>query len=255
MIDTASSLSEDEFLGGRLRLKQPHRGHRAGHDAILLAASTPALPGERVVDFGAGVGAAGLAAASRVAGIDLVLVERDAGLADIARTNLLANGINGRVIALDVREVAAAFAGEGLPPDSVDRAMMNPPFNLGSHRQASPDPARRDAHQADDDTLSTWIHAARRVLKAGGTLSLIWRAEGIDDVLAALETGFGDVRILPVHPRPAAAAIRILVRAAKGSRAPKSLLPGIFLNDLSGATPDAIQAVLRGSAVLPLAMA
>ena len=70
MSDVAASLSEDDFLGGKLRLKQPKRGHRAGHDAVLLAAATPAKPGERVVDLGAGVGVAGLAVASRVATID-----------------------------------------------------------------------------------------------------------------------------------------------------------------------------------------
>jgi len=64
--------TEDAFLGGGLRLRQPKSGHRAGHDAMLLAAATPARSGDRVVDLGAGVGAAGLAVAKRVAGIELV---------------------------------------------------------------------------------------------------------------------------------------------------------------------------------------
>ena len=34
--------SEDAVLGGRLRLRQPLKGHRVGHDAILLAAATGA---------------------------------------------------------------------------------------------------------------------------------------------------------------------------------------------------------------------
>ena len=55
--------SDDAVLGGRLRLRQPLRGHRVGHDAILLAAATAAQAGEHAVDLGAGVGAAGLALA------------------------------------------------------------------------------------------------------------------------------------------------------------------------------------------------
>ena len=31
--------TEDAVLGGRLILRQPRRGHRFGHDAILLAAA------------------------------------------------------------------------------------------------------------------------------------------------------------------------------------------------------------------------
>src|SRR3954469_16204291 len=89
----SGGLTEDAFLGGQLRLRQPKSGHRAGHDAMLLAAATPAHSGDRVVDLGAGVGAAGLAVAKRVAGIELVLVEIDERLASLARGNAASNGI------------------------------------------------------------------------------------------------------------------------------------------------------------------
>src|SRR5579863_7237364 len=81
MSDLDGEITEDAFLGGSLRLRQPKSGHRSGHDAMLLAAATPARPGDRVVDLGAGVGAAGLAVAKRVTGIKLVLVEIDETLA------------------------------------------------------------------------------------------------------------------------------------------------------------------------------
>src|ERR1700682_2072555 len=93
MIET--DVTEDAFLGGQLRLRQLKSGHRAGHDAMLLAAAPPARPGDRVADFGAGVGAAGLAVARRVAGIDLVLLEIDATLASLARANAAAHAIAG----------------------------------------------------------------------------------------------------------------------------------------------------------------
>src|SRR6202011_5756086 len=100
-VTDAHEFTEDAFLGGQLRLRQRKSGHRAGHDAMLLAAATPARSGDRVVDFGAGVGAAGLAVARRVAGIELVLVEIDQGLADLARANAAANAIAADVIVLD----------------------------------------------------------------------------------------------------------------------------------------------------------
>src|SRR5437870_9627749 len=164
MTDRLVDSSEDAFLGGRLRLRQLRSGHRAGHDAMLLAAATSARPGSRVVDFGAGVGAAGLALARRVAGIDLVLVEIDAMLADLARHNAAANAIAAGVIELDVEAGAEAFAAAGLSPDSADAVLMNPPFNDGARHRASPDVVRASAHVAGEDTLAQWIHAARRVL-------------------------------------------------------------------------------------------
>src|SRR6202140_1166241 len=121
----ASQFTEDAFLGGQLRLRKPKSGHRAGHDAMLLAAATPAHSGDRVVDLGAGVGAAGLAVAKRVAGIELVLVEIDEGLAALARGNAASNAIAAGVIVLDVTSAADAFAAVGLSPDSVDVVLMN----------------------------------------------------------------------------------------------------------------------------------
>ncbi|MDZ4366500.1 MAG: methyltransferase [Afipia sp.] len=248
-----ADVTEDMFLGGQLRLRQPRRGHRAGHDAILLAAATPARAGHRVVEFGAGVGAAGLAVARRVTGLDLVLVEIDDMLAALAYANAEANGIEAKVTLLDVTASADVFAASELGPDSADIVLMNPPFNDAERHRASPDPARQSAHVAVADTLETWTHAARRVLKSGGVLTLIWRADGLAQVLAALERGFGSVGILPVHPNPQGAAIRVIVSATKGGRAPMALHPGLVLQDPEGEGGAEAAAVLGGKAVLLLA--
>src|SRR5215475_11096825 len=98
------AFTDDAALGGRLKLRQPARGHRFGHDAILLAASTPAASGEIAVDLGAGIGAAGLALARRVAGLTVRLVEIDSELAELAAGNATRNGLAERVTAhaLDV---------------------------------------------------------------------------------------------------------------------------------------------------------
>jgi tRNA1(Val) A37 N6-methylase TrmN6 len=246
-------LTEDAFLGGQLRVRQLKSGHRAGHDAVLLAAATAARPGERVADLGAGVGVAGLAVARRVAGIDLVLVEIDAALAGLARANADANAIEADVIALDVEADATAFAAAGLAPDSVDAVLMNPPFNDPARHRASPDTARGTAHMATATTLGKWVHAARRILRSRGTLTLIWRADGLAEVLAALDHGFGSLQLLPVHGDAQSPANRILVRATKGGRAPTQIHPALMLNDEPGVPNKRVQEILSGKGALPLA--
>jgi tRNA1(Val) A37 N6-methylase TrmN6 len=253
MTDVTSACTEDAFLGGQLRLRQLKSGHRAGHDAMLLAAATPAHRGDRVVDFGAGVGAAGLAVARRVAGIDLVLVEIEEELAKLARGNSTTNEIAADVIVLDVESAADRFAAVGLEPDTVDAVLMNPPFNDPARHRVSPDRARELAHVATSATLENWVHAARRILKSGGTLTLIWRADGLGEVLAALARGFGSVVMLPVHGDPKTPAIRVLVRAIKGGRAPAQLYPALMLNDESGVPNKEVQEILAGKRALPLA--
>ena len=253
MTDPVLELTEDAFLGGQLRMKQLKSGHRAGHDAVLLAAATAARPGDRVAELGTGAGVAGLAVARRVAGIDLVLVEIDAALAGLARANADANAIHADVIVLDVEADAAAFAAAGLAPDSVNAVLMNPPFNDPARHRASPDTARGIAHMATATTLSKWIHAARRILKSRGVLTLIWRADGIAEVLAALDHGFGSMQVLPVHGDARGPANRILVRATKGGRAPTQIHPALLLNDESGVPNKRVQEILAGNGSLLLA--
>ena len=245
--------TEDAFLGGQLRLRQPKTGHRAGHDAILLAAATAAREGDRVADLGAGVGAAGLAVARRVPRIRIVLIEIDEALAALARQNAASNAIEADVIAMDVGSSAGAFAAAGLPPDSFDVVVMNPPFNEAPRHRPSPDKSRETAHVADAAAPASWIRAARRILKTGGVLTLIWRADALDEVLAALKPGFGSVTILPVHGNAAAPAIRVLIRAIKGGRAPMALHPGLMLNDVSGVPDKQVQEILAGQGTLQLA--
>ena len=70
--------------------------------------------------------------------------------------------------------------------------------------------------------------ARRSLLKPQGVLTLIWRADALDEVRAALAAQFGDIGVLPVYPRPDAPAIRVLVRAVKsGGGAPARLFPAL----------------------------
>jgi tRNA1(Val) A37 N6-methylase TrmN6 len=254
---TADGVTEDAVLGGRLRLRQPKRGHRVGHDAILLAAACPARAGDKVVDLGAGVGAAGLALAARVAGTTVTLVEIDPKLAALAGENAQLNRMEARVraVALDIAAPARAFAAAGLGPDSVARVLMNPPFNDPDRQRASPNAARALAHAAPRSlllpSLVPWIKTAARLVRARGTLTLIWRADGLADVLAALAPAFGAVAVTPVHPAADKPAIRILATAVKASRAPLALLPPLVLADASGRPTAAAEAVLRDGAALP----
>ncbi len=246
--------SEDAVLGGRLRLRQPLRGHRVGHDAILLAAATGARAGEHAVDLGAGVGGAGLALARRVAGLRVSLVEIDAALAALAADNAKLNDMQERVDALACdAENTAALVAAGFAQDTIDRVLMNPPFHDARRQNVSPDPRRRLAHAAAPGLLTRWVAGAAWLLKPGGVLTLIWRADALDEVLQAFEPEFGAVAVLPVLPGSGRPAIRVLARAVKGGEATLAHLPPLVLNDSEGRPSAEAEAVLRGGETLPLA--
>jgi tRNA1(Val) A37 N6-methylase TrmN6 len=250
MSGEAGPISEDALLDGRLVLRQPLRGHRFGHDSVLLAAATAARPGERAVELGAGVGAAGLALARRVEGLTVTLAEIDPALTALARENAERNGLAGRVraVCIDVGAKAAEFIAAGLASGSADHVLMNPPFN--APQNLSPDRARQLARTALDETLARWLRTAAWLLRPQGTVTLIWRADGLGDVLAAIGVGFGAVAVLPVYPKPGASAIRVLVRGVKDSRAPLTVLAGLVLAGADNGPTEQAEAVLRHGAAL-----
>lgn len=247
------TVTDDAILNGRLRLLQPRRGHRFGHDAILLAAATPARPGDRVAEFGAGVGAAALALLARVPQIDITLIEIDPDLTSLAAENIARNGFAGsaRAMSLDVTAGDHAFVHADLRAGTFDQVLMNPPFNDAS-LQASPDSTRRRAHMVHDDTLGSWLRAAAHLLRPGGGVTLIWRAKARDRVLDEMAAQFGNVTAMMVRSMPDRTPIRVLVHAVKGAVSSFRDLPDIVLADCDGRPSETANAVLRGGAALAM---
>lgn len=243
-------IGEDRLLGGRLRLLQPVKGHRAGSDAVLLAAAIPALGEGPLADFGAGVGTVGLAVALRQPELAVVLVERDAELAALAERNAGLNGLADRcrVVTVAIGNRPDALAGS-LPAASVGWVAMNPPFFEAGEMRASPVANRRGAHIADQP-LGLWLKAARRVLKPRGGVSIIHRAEALGAILAALGSGFGAVEIRPIHAQAQKPAIRVIVSGRLGSRKPATLLPALVLNGDDGRFTIYSEALHLGEATL-----
>ena len=225
----------DAFLDGMLRLHQPPRGaHRAGTDAVLLARLLTPRAQDRLCDVGAGTGAVGLACAALVPGLQPTLVERDPTLAEQIRANAALNRIDVQVIAVDVLAPAAERRAAGLQPDDFDVVLTNPPFFTADRHRASPDPGRAAAHTFGKGDLDPWVRACTAILRPGGRLGLIHRAEALPACLDALKGRYGGLAIRPVHARGDAPAIRVLITAIRGSRAAMSLLPPLVLHGPGG---------------------
>lgn len=233
------------LLDGKVIFEQPATGYRAAIDPVLLAAAVAPERG-RALELGAGCGAASLCLAHRCPGLEITAVEIDAASAAIARRNVEANRMDGR-IAIVVADVAA------LPqalPGGFDAVFCNPPFDTPARASPSPDAAKRRAHVEGAARLGDWFDAARRALKPRGRLAMIHRADRLPDLLAELARGFGDVEVIPLWPGAGRAAKRVILRARLGTRGAAALLPGLVLHEAGGAFTPAAQRVLRDAAAL-----
>ncbi len=251
--DPRPEIAPDAFLDRKLRLRQSVAGHRAGTDAVLLAAAAPAAFSGLALDIGAGVGTAGLALATTHEAVSVGLVETDPELAALARENCVLNGLADRVGVheADVLSPPSRRAA-GLVDESAALVLTNPPFLDPGRARLSPDRGRRQAHamaEAGPAALRDWIAASLALLAPHGALVLIHRPEALAVILAALEGRAGAVTILPVLPREHTPASRILVRARKASRAPLSIAPPLVLHEGTAFTPLA-EAIHRGETAI-----
>ena len=255
------ALSEDEFLGGKITLFQPKKGHhRSGTDAVLLAACTPARPGQLVVDLGSGVGAAGLCVAARVGDIRLLAVEIEQEVAAIAWANMNRPDCVRHLAAASVLNCDVALRGEerkaaGLTENLADHVIANPPYYRPEKFQTSPDEARATAHMLTDEGMEPWFRSAVSILKKGGTFTLIQRADELPELLRLMQGRFGGITVQPFSPREGEAAHRVVIQGKKQSRAPFRLLPTIAIHDVGSDMPgERVEAVHRHGAAIDLGL-
>lgn len=255
-VATLPAHTVDLFLGGRIALMQPVKGHRAGLDAALLQAVVPGDASGLLVDLGAGVGTVAFSAAARAADLTAVAAERDPALVALAEAalRLPANaGFAGRVriAAADVTEPVGMR--RLLGGRQADWLLMNPPFDTPGRVRASPNAGRRSAHVGEVGLLEAWCATAAALLRPGGTLGIIHRAEALPEVIRTLASAFGGTCVLPTHPSKDAAATRVVVWAERAGRDPVRMLPGLVLHQPGGAWTEAADAVLRGRTSLSFA--
>lgn len=237
---------EITVLGQKVRLLQlAEGGFRTSLDSVFLGAACPAKAGDKVLDMGCGVGGAGLCLIARVPDIHLTGVEWEESYYQLAVRNAELNG------AADKSEWVRSDIREYIPSDKpvFDHVIVNPPYWEGGHHTPSPDAVKAQAlgHQDEDLTLEDWVKAAHRLLKSGGSFTIIYPTTGTDKIIQALGRKFGAVEIIPLWPRVGDDSKRVIIRARKDRKTPATIRAGLVLHQADGSyTPEADKVLRDG---------
>ena len=236
---------EITVLGQKVRLLQmpAGAGFRTSLDSVMLAAAVPAKSGDKVLDMGAGVGGATFCLLHRVEGIHVTGIEWESTYYDLALRNITLNNAHGKAdfIHSDIRD----FGVEGKP--IYHHVMVNPPFNEAGQHLPSSDEVKAKAlgHLDSDLTLEDWILAGFRLLKSGGSLTIIYPTSGTDKIIRAMGKKFGAIEIIPLWPRAGVDSKRVIIRAIKGRHTPCIIRAGLVLHEVDGRYTVEADKVLR----------
>ena len=218
-----SELSNDAFLGGRLKLLQPKRGFRSGIDSVLLAASVKAAPGDRVLDIGTGVGTVLFCLMKRIRDLKAVGIELQEEYYSLAIENSKNNGLKSEILLGDFQS-----PNNGLQKRMFDQIFFNPPYYAEETYKKSGNNSRDLANIEKPGVLEKMLSFSLKRCKPYGFITLINRPARLGKILSALEKGAGDIQVLPLQSARGN-SFRIIVRARKSARGETKLLEGLRL--------------------------
>ncbi len=256
--ESVMETTRDKFHDGAFEVLQPSkRGNRSGMDALLLAAALPENSSGVLADLGAGAGVAGLAALNLNRELNLLAVEKNPEMAELARKSMLFScntnlSNRSKVIEFDVTSSGVDRLKAGLAPETVNHIIMNPPYNT-SRERAPKDELKAEAFMMGEGGIDAWFRTAAAILRPGGTIAIIYRTENLGEVLACSQGRFGGLEIMPIHSRADEAAKRIIVRGTRASRAPMAIVPGFVVHKMDGSFTDSADAIFKGKTHLDFA--
>jgi tRNA1(Val) A37 N6-methylase TrmN6 len=246
--------SLDSFLGGKLIIKQPLKGFRAGLDSVLIASiiNLQNKNTSNILELGCGVGVAFLSLATRFKNLNITAVEINKLYSDFALYNIEINKQiidtnNIQIINQDINKLS-------LNKNSFDIVFSNPPFYKKDSIKNSIYDLKNQGNIESTANLKDFISKAFELLTNNGTFYIIHHTNRFKDLMDNLETNkFGNINLYPIYSKKNESASRFILSAQKFSKSPPKIHVGITIHNKEGNfTKEAINILQNGKEFLKL---
>lgn len=222
----------DDLMLHNLRIIQKKNGFRFTLDAVLLGHFATLKANDLVADLGTGTGVIPLVLSTRAPLRQIVGVEIQAELAEMAQRSIEYNRLEEviRIVRGDLKEIHKVIGG-GL----YNLVTANPPYWLPQH--GKPSPARNKAvsrHQLEC-SLEDVVSCAGKLLNYQGRFALIYPTARMLDLFILLRSYKMEPRkIRFIHSYRERPARLMLVEARKSARADLLVLPPLIIYNKPG---------------------
>ncbi|MGA6925005.1 MAG: tRNA1(Val) (adenine(37)-N6)-methyltransferase [Desulfosarcina sp.] len=234
-------LTRDYFLKCNIVLYQPRSGYRFSIDAVILAHMASPTAVETVLDLGTGCGVIPVMLAFRNPGVQVIGVEIQPALADLARQNAAANKMTQwiRIIEKDLAQLSLADVDR-----PVDLVVTNPPYRARNSGRINADSQRAVARHELKTDLETVLLTARRMLRKSGRLCVVYPCVRTVDLLAAMRrTGLEPKSLTMIHTRASTSARLVVISGIKAGRPGLVVAPPLFLYREDGSYTQTAEAI------------
>ncbi|UTH13750.1 tRNA1(Val) (adenine(37)-N6)-methyltransferase [Macrococcus equipercicus] len=221
----------DQLIKEGLEIIQNDAVFSFSTDALLLGHFVPTLKKGRVMDLCSGNGIIPLLL-SDGSSCAIDAIEIQPLLADMAKRSVAHNRLDDRikVYEMDLKEA------NHLTPSQYDIVTCNPPYFRENQSFQHLKEAHRIARHEVMCTLDDCTLAARHLLKQGGRLYMVHRADRLVDCLISMRSaGMEPKKIWNIYSKPEKPhAVTVVIEALKGGKPDCKVMPPFYIYDGNG---------------------
>lgn len=231
----------DDLQYEGLKIIQKKDGFCFGVDAVLLANFAAVSKDARVIDIGTGTGVIAILLAAKTQAREVVGIDIQDDVADMAARSVRLNNLEGKVkiLCCDIKNASREFG-----PASFDYVVCNPPYMAANAGLVNLNDAKAISRHEIKCSLEDIITAAAQILVPGGKIAMIYRPHRFADLICLLRFNrLEPKKVRFVHPAPSKRCTMVLVEASKGEKPNMTILNPLFIRDETGEYSREIEAI------------
>lgn len=229
MLDIKEDETLDDLDGLGMKILQKKNGFRFAFDSVFIAYFLEPKRAKTILDIGTGSGIIPIQLSHMYPKKRIIGVEIQDEIADMARRSVKYNNLSDKIeiIHTDVKNLEL--------DEKIDIIVTNPPYMKVEEGKVSENSIKATSRHEVKLNLEEMLREAKRILKVGGSLNIIYRTDRFYELITKFEKySFYPKRVRFIHSKKGMESGLFMVEAYKGRRAALTIMDPLFIFDEKG---------------------